>query len=113
MKTFNKKASIAVAALVGGVGGAMLATPETYVLVDSVPGVATHRQCSPGDMICDQIRSREIYSGQGWGYTSVVDSQETLIKQLKFGGIGAVGLGLAAFGLGTFIPGKKSVPNDE
>lgn len=113
MKTLNKNVIIAIAAVVGGAGGAMLATPETYLLVNKVPGIATDRQCNPSDMICNEIRIREIYSGQGWDSTRMVDSQATLRKQFTFGAIGAVGLGFAAFSLSHFLISKRSIANDE
>jgi hypothetical protein len=111
-KPFYKNAITVIAAVVGGVGGAMLATPETYLLVDKVPGVAIDRQCNPSDMMCNEIRSREIYSGQGWTSTRTVNSEATLSKQFTFGGIGAISLGFAAFALSHFMTGKKSVTKD-
>lgn len=107
MKLLNKSVTIAIAAVVGGVGGVLLASPETYTLADQVPGVATDRQCSFDDIVCNEIRSREIYLGQGWSYTRMLDDEATLKKKFIFGGTGATGLGFVAFGLTYFMRRKK------
>lgn len=105
---------IAISSIIGGVIGVTLASPISYSLYESIPGQGYSRNCSPGDMFCNSMRNREMYSGRSYSTRSVIDSEETLQQQLIYGGIGvAAGLIPSALLMAILNRKKTKLPSKE
>ncbi|MFO7030896.1 hypothetical protein B9T07_12985 [Limnospira fusiformis CCALA 023] len=80
---------VAISSIAGGIIGTFLASPVSYSLYEPSRGRGFYRNCQPfGDLICNEMRNREMYSGQSFRTRSVLDSRATLERQLMYGGIG-------------------------
>lgn len=100
----------ATAALLAGIGAASLASPETMSFIDNdVPGVGFNRQCSFGDPLCSEIRSREMRVGSDWQVRTYYDSDATQKKQIIFGLIGMMLIGVPSFSLAYWFSKKEVI----
>ena len=84
--------------IAAGVIGAVLVDPYVVTQSYSNLGQGLNRSCNPMDLVCGEIRSREIYSGDSFFTNSYIDDERTLQNRL-IGGATAAGIaGIIAFG---------------
>ncbi|MDB9314239.1 hypothetical protein PN462_14090 [Spirulina sp. CS-785/01] len=103
----KKFITIAFSSIIGGVIGVFLASPVSYSLIESIPGRGSSRNCSAGDMVCNSMRNRERFSGQGYRTFSQVDQRATVEKQVMYGAIGVVVAGVPTALLMLMVKNNK------
>lgn len=84
--------------IAAGIIGAMTVDPYIVTQWYSNPGQGVNRSCNPMDMLCNTIRSREIYSGNSFSSRSYIDNERTFQNRLSRGAITAGITGTIVFG---------------
>ena len=84
--------------IAAGVIGAMIVDPHVVTQSYSNSGQGLNRSCSPMDLVCGEIRSRELYSGSSFSTRSYIDDERTLQNRLISGGVMAGIAEIVTFG---------------